>query len=708
MEKTRQPIPEGLAEMPPGLELAAVLDTIELARLSGSDCVEVLRARHRQANHEQAQFMAAMVEVALCAIGPDDQLPRVAEPDEFAADEIRAALAWTRRAADGQLGLAWDVTHRLPHVFAALDRGAIDVPKARVLSEWTSGLTDSQARQVCDQLLPEAPELTTGQLCERVKKLAIALDPEWARRRYEAAVRERRVVGYRNEDGTGNICGYQLPADKAAVACAHIATLAKKIKAAGDRRPTDHIRADLFIGMLDGSYAGWTETAIVTHMLTVAQTEATAAATDVLAPDQTSVARHSPRPASHDERGQHNDQYRRHKHSQHPDRIHGERDQVSRLGADHQHSKHGEHDQPAQRISPGGHRQGAQTGRDDPSSQGDQDRRQDQDGADGQKPARRTGLEIRAEVTTMLDLDDHPAEIPGWGHVHAGLARKLVREHTDAEWRYAVADGHGRLLFEGIIRARPHGYPARADAPCRGGILELQIKLSDLRRLAARTTRLGAWAKVIADLARQADQHEHPELPENLHDNQQRPDQTHRDQTGGGQRRGGGQRLKGTGDRPRDADGGSRSPGKMLRRRTQIRDRTCTYPGCRTPATGTDGDHTHAWADGGPTRDENIGSLCRHDHRLKHLGGWRVIQAVPGYFLWTSRLGRHYFVRPPMIIQPLPDPIPRHPPPASHHVIDADQDGEGDDCPTWWERPTPEAAPAPPPEPDPAAEIPPF
>jgi hypothetical protein len=54
MKRTRQPIPEGLAEMPPGRELAAVLDSIDLSRLSGSDCVEVMRARHRQANHEQA------------------------------------------------------------------------------------------------------------------------------------------------------------------------------------------------------------------------------------------------------------------------------------------------------------------------------------------------------------------------------------------------------------------------------------------------------------------------------------------------------------------------------------------------------------------------------------------------------------------------------------------------------------------------------
>jgi hypothetical protein len=263
----RQPIPEGLADMPPGPALAAVLAGIDLARLSGADCVEVLRARHRQLSHEQARFMATMVEVGVCGIGPDDQLPRMAAPDEFSADEIRGALSWTRTAANTQLTLAWDLHTRLPRVFKALDAGLIDVPKAKVFSEWTQGLTDDQAQQICDRLLPHAPALTTGQLTERIKKMAIAIDPDWARRKYEQAVRDRKVVGYRNEDGTANVCGYNLPADRAAAACAHIDALARKAKHAGDGRPIDHIRADLYLAMLDGTYTGHNEQHISTRLL---------------------------------------------------------------------------------------------------------------------------------------------------------------------------------------------------------------------------------------------------------------------------------------------------------------------------------------------------------------------------------------------------------------------------------------------------------
>ena len=69
---SQQVIPEGLADIPPGPELSAALVGLDLARLSGFDCVEVLKARYRQFNHDRAQVMAAMVEVGLCGRGSDE------------------------------------------------------------------------------------------------------------------------------------------------------------------------------------------------------------------------------------------------------------------------------------------------------------------------------------------------------------------------------------------------------------------------------------------------------------------------------------------------------------------------------------------------------------------------------------------------------------------------------------------------------------
>lgn len=109
----------------------------------------------------------------------------------------------------------------------------------------------------------------------------------------------------------------------------------------------------------------------------------------------------------------------------------------------------------------------------------------------------------------------------------------------------------------------------------------------------------------------------------------------------------------------------------VLRRAVQLRDRRCIFRGCRAPAHGTDIDHTRDHAHGGPTLPWNLGSPCRHDHRLKHEGGWRLDQPEPGVFIWTSRLGQRYTVRPPPIIEPLPDPQPRDGP---YHPIAAEPD----------------------------------
>jgi hypothetical protein len=51
----RQVVPESLAEMAPGPELARVLAGLEPSRLSGFDCVQVLKAQYRQDNHERAR-----------------------------------------------------------------------------------------------------------------------------------------------------------------------------------------------------------------------------------------------------------------------------------------------------------------------------------------------------------------------------------------------------------------------------------------------------------------------------------------------------------------------------------------------------------------------------------------------------------------------------------------------------------------------------
>jgi hypothetical protein len=91
-----------------------------------------------------------MAEVGLCdPHAGADEVARMAQGAEFAADEIRAALAWTRTAAYREYHFAEALLWRLPAVFNALDTGVICRSKAWLFPELCAELTDEQAQVVC-------------------------------------------------------------------------------------------------------------------------------------------------------------------------------------------------------------------------------------------------------------------------------------------------------------------------------------------------------------------------------------------------------------------------------------------------------------------------------------------------------------------------------------------------------------------------------
>ncbi|MBV9143112.1 MAG: HNH endonuclease [Pseudonocardiales bacterium] len=300
-------------------------------------------------------------------------------------------------------------------------------------------------------------------------------------------------------------------------------------------------------------------------------------------------------------------------------------------------------------------------------------------------------MELRVGLSTLLGHDRHPGEIPGWGPVTAETARTIVAAQRTGEWRYAIVDPEGQLILAGITRHRPAiptvsglktGSPAADDAsaPGRGGIVELHITAALLTELATHPDTCGAdgeWAAVIADLAAQyATAHARYAHAQNT--------QGARDALG--------------------QDPAARFAGAVLRRHVQIRDRVCVHPGCRCPARHADLDHTVEHAHGGATTAANSGPLCRHDHRLKHAGDWRLSQPEPGHFVWTTPLGRIYHTRRQPITTDLPSPLPRpgqYPDYAPPVTVD-------ENCPILYRPPPEPDIPHPPPptvEPD---EPPPF
>jgi hypothetical protein len=64
-------------------------------------------------------------------------------------------------------------------------------------------------------------------------------------------------------------------------------------------------------------------------------------------------------------------------------------------------------------------------------------------------------VDLRIDLTTLASLDEHPAEIPGWGPVIADVARKVAAAQTDASWQVTVTGAEGEVVWSGTTRRRP-------------------------------------------------------------------------------------------------------------------------------------------------------------------------------------------------------------------------------------------------------------
>ena len=106
-------VPKSLDTMEPGHEMACVLSAINVDECGRYDCIRVLKAHERMRSFHSAQLYQAMTAV-VDAVDSDDMAGGYVE--EAAAAGVAAALKWTRRTADNEMGFAIDLRHRLPTV----------------------------------------------------------------------------------------------------------------------------------------------------------------------------------------------------------------------------------------------------------------------------------------------------------------------------------------------------------------------------------------------------------------------------------------------------------------------------------------------------------------------------------------------------------------------------------------------------------------
>jgi hypothetical protein len=244
-----QTIPAGLDAMEPGPRLAAYLWGIDVERVSEYDRVVVLRAHERMLAHHQAESWRAMRAV-VDAYDPAGE--RRFEDVDSAATEVRVALCLTRRAAETEVGIALDVGERLPAVGRALTDGRICRRRAWALVDGTLHLPEPLAREVIGRIIERAPELTTGQLRARLRRLCLEVDPDHAAARLERGVADRRVVTQSHPDGTVELCALGLAPDKAAAATERINRIARSLRGPHESRTMDQLRADVVCDLLIG------------------------------------------------------------------------------------------------------------------------------------------------------------------------------------------------------------------------------------------------------------------------------------------------------------------------------------------------------------------------------------------------------------------------------------------------------------------------
>ena len=91
-------------------------------------------------------------------------------------------------------------------------------------------------------------------------------------------------------------------------------------------------------------------------------------------------------------------------------------------------------------------------------------------------------------------------------------------------------------------------------------------------------------------------------------------------------------RILGSGELEHEIGHASRTIAPATRRALAARDQHCVFNRCDRPPAWCDGHHLVHWADGGPTRLENLALLCRPHHRMVHEEGW-MLERRDGRFI---------------------------------------------------------------------------
>jgi hypothetical protein len=207
-----------------GFYVLDFIPELPIATLDADAVLDIVVAAERRIVAAQAMQVRALARFAQLRPNGNLECPM----DEFTADEVAPALHLSRNAAAARLDMATALTTRLPATLAALERGEIDMIKARAVVQATDPLTGEQALAVQERVLGRAGGQTASQLRASLRRAVLRVDPDGAAQRHQQRRKERQVTLVPLPDAMAELVAH-LPAEQAVAIYQRVDALARKL-----------------------------------------------------------------------------------------------------------------------------------------------------------------------------------------------------------------------------------------------------------------------------------------------------------------------------------------------------------------------------------------------------------------------------------------------------------------------------------------------
>jgi hypothetical protein len=236
------------AEFPPGPELGIQLAMTEWSALSDRELAAAMDAARRQATWAQSLMLEGVAELSRRRHGEDPY--GGSDTHRRICGEVSLELTVPTGQAEEFVVMSETLPTALPRTWAAMRTGQLDYDRARVMADGVIGLDESLAHRLDAELIGDAVESTKTLLRRRLTTAIKKADPDAHAERTKTARNERRVELWENGDDTCDLVGRNMSATDAHAIRNRLTAAAQAMKADGDVRSIDQIRADLHCDLL--------------------------------------------------------------------------------------------------------------------------------------------------------------------------------------------------------------------------------------------------------------------------------------------------------------------------------------------------------------------------------------------------------------------------------------------------------------------------